>query len=161
MTVMYRLAGKARPMNDFQTECDQRSIPREHRAELEAAFQRQPPGTSVEDFFEHLLAPWEYELLNLSSDAAEGLTGFLSMHRAGVTSEAMRVLNVNASVAWVAPEPGRRMETGFQEAIDLHVAGVAVAYAWKLKTAGVNDVNAIIKAWEKDIPAEYAVTMLG
>lgn len=161
MTVMYRMAGKARPMNDFQTECDWRGIPREHRAELKAAYQRQPPGTSVGDFFQHLLAAWEYELLNDKDTPVEGLPGFLSMHRTGVTTETMRVLNVNSSIPRIAPVEGRQMETGFQDAIDLHVAGVAVAYAWKLKTAGVSDVEAIIRAWEKDIPAEYAVTMLG
>lgn len=161
MTVMHRMAGKARPMNDFHRECDLRGIPQEHRAELKAAYQRQPPGTSVRSFFQHLLADWEYELLNDKDTPVEGLPGFLSMHRAGVTTEAMRMLDVNSSIPRITPVAWRPMETGFQDAIDLHVAGVAVAYAWKLKTAGVSDVDAIIKAWEKDIPAEYAVTMLG
>lgn len=133
----------------------QQKVPAELARELIRHFES-VPRDSVDSFLGRVLPRWEYELLyggetDTDTRLEDGWHGLLAVLDAEVPDAYAHALRTNYSL----PVRGRTIDWGYQDVISFHRAGVPVEYVAVCNAAGLQHVDAVLRAFADGISAEY------
>lgn len=153
--------GKQRaPGNEFYHAANQRSIPPESAERLAQHWVSMEPRPTLSEFFDNVLAEWEYEFLSqgtLDADnRVEGWLGFLEVLDAGVPLNYANSLKPDYSCVERGADAKQRLAGwGYSEIIAFYTAGMPAKFVEACEAAGLSDARIICQAYAENIPLEY------
>lgn len=148
------------PGAEFYRAVSRRRIPPEAVERLAQHWVSMEPRPTIGEFFDYVLAEWEYALLTQGAPDAhsriEGWLGFLEVLDAGVPLGYANSLKPDYSYVERRADAKRwTAGWGYSEVIAFHTAGVPAEFVEACEAAGLSDAQIICQAYAEDIPLEY------